>query len=111
MKKFTDSLILVEPNRLKKEDLEYLNSIKLDLDELKGYSKVWIWKKNGQIVFTKKTKGNVISKMNIDLSKVQTFSLNDVDEGLSDIDEILDKINVSGIESLTEKEKRILMNL
>ena len=111
MKKFTDNLILVEPNRLKKEDLEYLNSIKLDLDELKGYSKVQIWKKNGQIVFTKKTKGNVISKINIDLSKVQTFSLNDVDEGLSDIDEILDKINVSGIESLTKKEKSILMNL
>lgn len=90
-------------------DCEYLISIK------KLYSKIFIEKSTCEIIAVEMKDGtfNLTNDFTKSLKSIKPISIQnkevDVDKlDLSTIDEILDKINESGINSLTIKEKFIL---
>lgn len=90
-------------------DCEYLISIK------KLYSKIFIEKSTCEIIAVEMKDGtfNLTNDFTKSLKNIKPISIQnkevDVDKlDLSTIDEILDKINESGINSLTIKEKFIL---
>ena len=115
--KFTDNIVMIEPNRFDSDGIKEISS-KLNLErntieKLKsmGVSKAWIWKKTGEVIFTKiKGFDNIkYNKIDLNLDNIKTFSLIDVvqKENLN-LDTILDKISKYGKESLSNDEKEFL---
>ena len=118
MKKFTENIILVEPNRFNLKEIELISSqIGSDKDlilSLKSdnVSKIWIWKPTGEVLFFKKKNEDNIShkKIKFNMKNIKTFKLKD-DISVSpilEVNSILDKISSLGIESLTKEEKEFL---
>ena len=117
MKKFTENIILVEPNRFNLNEIELIsNQIGSDKDlilSLKSdnVSKIWIWKPTGEVLFFKKKDEDNIShkKIKFNMKNIKTFKLkDDISPILLEVNSILDKISSLGIESLTEEEKEFL---
>lgn len=120
MKKVTENIILIEPNRFSSEDIDILLSdlkISKSSSKIKSnkISKVWIWKDTGEIICWKE-KGNPnikYDKIDLNIENIETFRLNDEIKKQNDtleVDIILDKISKNGIESLTKKEKEFLQS-
>ena len=118
MKKIIENIILVEPKRFNSEDLiDLSNQYGFNSNEIlklksQGVSKIWIWKSTGEVICFKTKENSSLDHNNIDIdfSKIETFKLSDEPQENLNLDSILDKISISGVESLTSNEKNFLRN-
>ncbi len=119
MKTIIENIILVEPNRFSSDEIDVLSNqfgiskeILSDLQH-KKISKAWIWKDTGKIIFFKPKNDTHIKhkKIKLNVNNIQTFSLKEeVTKHELDVNSILDKISLSGLNSLTDDEKEFLKN-
>ncbi len=117
MKKFTENIIMIEPNRFTKSQYESIeNQLGLPKNTIsdlksKNITKAWIWEKSGKVIFFREKNNTHIKhdKIKFNLNNIKTFKLNKIsEEPILEINSILDKISKEGINSLTNSELEFL---
>jgi hypothetical protein len=123
-KSIKGDLVMVEPARFKDGELNSVLKESYNLPSLKKtVSKFWLWVPNMEIIFVKHKDDDYIDITLVEskLENVSVFGLNQEDlvekkvktpkksKSVSlNLDDILDKINESGFESLSPEEKEYL---